>query len=134
VERRCCLVVEDQLLVGLALEAFLHEAGFDVAGPFRKSSDALRWLEDRTPDLAVIDVLLRDGPCLPVARELRRKGIPYAVYSGLKPPRPIATEFEDVPWLEKPVSRHQLCATLRKLAPEASPTSSVTPVNTAKQD
>jgi DNA-binding response OmpR family regulator len=124
VERRCCLILEDQALIGLALEAALHEAGFDVGGPFGRSLDALRWLADRTPDLAVIDVLLRDGSCLPVARELRRKGIPYAIYSGLKPPRPIATEFEDVPWLEKPVSREQLCATLVQLSRKESLNSS----------
>jgi DNA-binding response OmpR family regulator len=120
VGRPCCLIVEDQALIGLALEASLEEAGFDVAGPFGNSSDALTWLQERTPDLALIDVLLKDGPCLPVARELRRKLVPYAIYSGLKPPSPIAPEFADVPWLEKPVSREQLSATLLKLAREVS--------------
>jgi hypothetical protein len=59
---------------------------------------------ERSPDLALVDVLVRDGTCISVARELRRKKVPYAIYSGLKPPQPVAPEFEDVPWLQKPVS------------------------------
>jgi len=116
VVRPCCLILEDQALIGLALEASLEEAGFDVAGPFDHSSDALKWLIERTPDLALVDVLVRDGTCISVARELRRKKVPYAIYSGLKPPQPVAPEFEDVPWLQKPVSREQLSATLLRLS------------------
>jgi DNA-binding response OmpR family regulator len=79
----------------LALEASLEEARFSVAGPFGKSSDALEWLNERTPDLALIDVLLKDGTCLPVARELRKRSVPFAIYSGLKVPSPVAPEFEN---------------------------------------
>jgi two-component SAPR family response regulator len=120
VNRRCCLILEDQALIGLALEASLEEAGFAVAGPFAKSTEALHWLQERTPDLALIDVLLQDGPCLPVARELRKRRVPFAIYSGLKAPCPTAPEFEDVPWLEKPVPRDQLSETLLKLARDVS--------------
>ena len=116
VDRPCCLILEDQALIGLALEASLEEAGFDVAGPFDSASDALRWLTERKPDLALVDVLVRDGTCVSVARELRRKKVPFAIYSGLKPPEPVAPEFEDVPWLQKPVSREQLSATLLRLS------------------
>jgi DNA-binding response OmpR family regulator len=120
VDRRCCLILEDQALIGMALEASLEEAGFSVAGPFEKATDALHWLEERTPDLALIDVLLKDGPCLPVARELRKRKVPFAIYSGMKAPSPVAPEFEDVPWLEKPVGRDQLSATLMRLGREVS--------------
>ncbi|MGN6496469.1 MAG: response regulator [Tsuneonella sp.] len=35
------------------------------------------------PDVAVLDVTLQDGEtCLPVARELKRLGIPYILHSG----------------------------------------------------
>jgi DNA-binding response OmpR family regulator len=121
------LLIEDQALIALSLEASLEEAGFEVAGPFGSSSEALLWLEERTPDLALIDVLLKDGPCLPVARALRRRSVPFAIYSGLKPPSPIASEFQDIPWLEKPVSRELLAETLLKLAREVSLITVVTP-------
>jgi DNA-binding response OmpR family regulator len=104
----------------MALETSLEEAGFAVAGPFDKSLDALHWLQEQTPDLALIDALLKDGPCLPVARELRKRGVLFAIYSGLKAPSPMAPEFADVPWLEKPVARNLLSETLVKLARKVS--------------
>jgi len=57
----CCMIVEDQALIGMSLEAFLEDAGFTVAGPFPSCADALRWLEHNTPQVAVLDVSLRDG-------------------------------------------------------------------------
>lgn len=125
--RPCCLILEDQPLIGLALEASLEEVGFQVAGPFGTSSEALRWLGRRTPDLALIDVLLKDGPCLSVARELRGRNVPYAIYSGLQRPSPIAPEFDGIPWLEKPISRQQLAAILLKLRSDVSVISIVAP-------
>lgn len=125
--RLSCLVVEDQALIGLALQVSLEDLGYEVAGPFGRADQALNWLEDRTPDLALLDVLLKDGPCLPVARELRARGVPFAIYSGLKPPSPPAPEFQEVPWLEKPVSRELLATTLSRLSREVSLIAVVTP-------
>jgi two-component SAPR family response regulator len=134
VDRRCCLILEDQALIGLALEASLEEAGFAVAGPFCKSSDALYWLNERTPDLALIDVLLKDGTCLPVARELRKRSVPFAIYSGLKAPCPMAPEFKNVPWLEKPVARHRLSETLLKLDRQVSVIAFIEPARQVHDD
>ena len=36
-----CLLVEDQALIGMALEAYLEGAGYEVAGPFATSAAAL---------------------------------------------------------------------------------------------
>ncbi len=57
----CCMIVEDQALIGMSLEAFLEEAGFAAAGPFLSCADALRWREHNTPYVAVLDISLRDG-------------------------------------------------------------------------
>ena len=113
-----CLVVEDQALIAMALEASLEEAGFQVAGPVPSNAEALDWLEHHTPDLALLDVLLKDGPCTSVVRALRARSIPFAIYSGLRPgSRP--PELETVRWLEKPVSRDDLTGVLREIAPRA---------------
>jgi DNA-binding response OmpR family regulator len=112
-----CLVVEDEALIGMALEAFLEDAGFRVAGPFMSNAQALAWLEDHTPDVAVLDVLLKDGPCTSLVRALRRRSIPFAIYSGLRPgSRP--PELETVRWMEKPVSREDLTTVLRQIMPK----------------
>jgi DNA-binding response OmpR family regulator len=112
----CCLVLEDQALIGMALEASLEDAGFQISGPFVRVRDALKWLQTHTPDLALLDLELRDGPCTQLATTLRGRGVPFAIYSGVRPPTVRPPEFDNVPWLEKPVSRRDLAAVLADLA------------------
>jgi DNA-binding response OmpR family regulator len=112
-------VLEDQALIAMALEASLEDAGFRVAGPFMSNAEALAWLDNNAPDLALLDVLLKDGPCTSVVRALRARSIPFAIYSGLRPgSRP--PELGAVRWMEKPVSREDLTDVLREIAPKAA--------------
>ncbi len=111
----CCMIVEDQALIGMSLEAFLEDAGFPVAGPFLSCADALRWLEHNTPEVALLDVSLRDGTSLPIAHELKGRNTPFAVYSGLPFTRNLPDELQGVPWLEKPAPREELTATIASL-------------------
>ncbi|MFL5022215.1 MAG: response regulator [Microvirga sp.] len=63
-----CMIVEDQVLIGMSLEAFLEDAGFEVAGIFMSNVQALQWLEGDAPDVAILDIMIRDvtlpGDCL----------------------------------------------------------------------
>jgi DNA-binding response OmpR family regulator len=111
-----CLIVEDQALIGMSLEAYLEDAGFEVIGPFTRKAEALRWLEDHTPELALLDVMLTDGSSVDLARELKGRGVPFAIYSGLKPDSE-TPEFQGVTWLEKPMSRLALKEVLARLVP-----------------
>lgn len=98
------LVVEDQALVGLDLCDGLEAFGYVVAGPFTRCRNALAWVQRFTPSFAILDYRLRDGCCLELARELRRLGVPFVIYSGHERTRDFATEFPNAPWLTKPVS------------------------------
>jgi DNA-binding response OmpR family regulator len=109
------MIVEDQALIGMSLEASLEEAGFVVEGPFMSNAQALLWLESDAPDIALLDVMIKDGTSVKIARELKSRGIPFAVYSGLPPKKDGPPELQDVPWLEKPISRETLAATLEEL-------------------
>jgi DNA-binding response OmpR family regulator len=110
-----CMIVEDQALIGMSLEAFLEDAGFEVAGVFMSNAQALQWLEDDLPDVAVLDVMIKDGTSVAVARVLKTLGVPFAVYSGLPPQTECPIELQDVPWLEKPVSRETLLDVIGQL-------------------
>jgi DNA-binding response OmpR family regulator len=115
-----CMIVEDQALIGMSLEASLEEAGFQVAGVFMSNAQALQWLEGDAPDIAVLDIMIKDGTSLEIARALKRLGVPFAIYSGLPPKADCPPELQNVPWLEKPASREILLSVLGKLtAPEA---------------
>jgi DNA-binding response OmpR family regulator len=109
-------VAEDQALLGLSLEAYLDDAGFDVAGPFTANADAVRWLERSRPEFAILDVVLKDGPCLKLAKELKDRRVPFAIYSGLPKAKQLPPELEDVPWLEKPASRASLVKILSEMS------------------
>jgi len=111
----CCMIVEDQALIGMSIEASLEEAGFTVAGLFLSCAQAMQWLEHNSPDLAVLDLMIKDGTSLQIAHELKSRGVPFAVYSGLPPKAECPPELRGAPWLEKPVSRDTLVMTLARL-------------------
>jgi DNA-binding NtrC family response regulator len=111
-----CMIVEDQTLIGLSLEAYLEDTGFGACPMFPSSAEALAWLATNTPTVAIIDFTLREGPCTKLVRILRKRDIPFVIYSGHK--RSVAPQdLQDVPWISKPCDREVLRAALTRVAP-----------------
>ncbi len=52
------LIVEDEILVALALEEALTDAGFNVAGVYRSGAAALACMQRQAVDLVIVDLLL----------------------------------------------------------------------------
>lgn len=123
-----CLLVEDNPLVGLDLADALDAGGYYVAGPFPCGRDASEWLERFTPDVAIVDLTLRDGRCHDVIRELQARAIPFIIYSGHPTRHPPFAVPSDVPWLEKPASAEIIAGTLQELLAAAASDSSRSPV------
>jgi DNA-binding response OmpR family regulator len=94
-------LAEDDTLIGLNLEDDFRDVGYDVAGPFSTCAAASEWLKGNSPEVAVIDALLKDGLCCDLARELWRRGIPFVVYSGLDQ-QAAPPVFRGMPWIAKP--------------------------------
>ena len=115
-----CLIVEDQALISMLIEEQVEACGYTVAGPFASCQAALDFLRDGTPDLAIIDYLLADGPCLELARELASRSIPFVILSGFDP-RAGQNQpgLRGVKWLRKPISSEQLQSVLRDLDPRS---------------
>ena len=105
------LVTEDQAIIALALQHELEDLGYEVAGPFPTCRLASEWLAAHTPDLAILDVELRDGPCTDVAIELARRGVETVVFSGL-PRRLVPEAFPSSAWFEKPAQLKDLLGRL----------------------
>jgi DNA-binding response OmpR family regulator len=101
--RPLVLVLEDEALIALNLQDDLQDAGYEVAGPFTTCAAALDWLQTETPDTAILDAALKDGPCREVALELSRREVPFLIYSGHHEDRQLLSEFHHVTWIEKPV-------------------------------
>ncbi|MGU3495636.1 HWE histidine kinase domain-containing protein [Xanthobacteraceae bacterium A53D] len=96
------LLVEDQLLIAMDVEAMLLTHGVGMVETAGSSAEAIRKLVQFHPDAAVLDVNLGTGTSVPVAHELRRRGIPFVFASGYADLSMIPPELADVPLARKP--------------------------------
>jgi len=98
---RSILIVEDEPLIAMMLEDFLHSLGHKVSGSCDSVSAALEAVENVAFDLAILDVNLKGENVWPVASRLRELGVPFVIASGghVDPP---PSEFRNVPMIEKP--------------------------------
>jgi two-component system, response regulator PdtaR len=70
------LIVEDEILIAFELESLLEDEGYDAAGIAATLTDALDLARELSPDLALVDVHLADGPTgVEVARALTGRGV-----------------------------------------------------------
>jgi DNA-binding NtrC family response regulator len=95
------LVVEDDFLILMELEAILSEAGADIAG-CRTVKDALALAERDGLAAAILDIRLGRETIAPVARELARRGIPFVFYTGQIDTSAMRAEWPDRRFVPKP--------------------------------
>jgi DNA-binding response OmpR family regulator len=88
---RVVMLAKVNALVAMQIQDDLEEAGFRVAGPFATCEAASKWMEQHTPDLAIIAPTLADGSCEELARKLRSRSVPMVVSSG----HDLAIEFSE---------------------------------------
>ena len=67
------LVVEDEALIAMDLQALLEEAGYLVLGPANSSAAALALIEKDEPDVALLDVNLGRSDVFGVANALTER-------------------------------------------------------------
>ena len=122
------LLAEPDAIVAMDLSEALETAGYRVLGPCATTADALQTLERERPTLAVLDVQLRDGPCIPLSRGLRQREIPFLVHTGIHRDEPAATGFRNAPWLIKPALPWDVVTLVDELAlSSAAPVSADAP-------
>jgi DNA-binding response OmpR family regulator len=112
--RRRILLAEDSAIIGLELADSLESEGFEVAGPFTTCAAAEAWLGAHEPAAAILDNTLKDGPCEQLAGDLRRRGVPFIVYSGHAREAEHPAVFQGVPWVTKPAPSELLLKVLRR--------------------
>jgi CheY-like chemotaxis protein len=76
------LLVEDEVLVALALEDMLIEMGCEVVGPAHSVSEALKLVDSLEIDGAILDVNLGGQRVYPVADVLAARHIPFVFVTG----------------------------------------------------
>ncbi len=106
------LVVEDEAIVALDIQARLMRLGFEVTGHASTGAEALRMVETTRPDLVLMDVLL-GGPLdgIDTARELmlrRRLPVVYLTAASDEATLDRAKETGPLGYLAKPFEDHEL--------------------------
>ena len=69
----CILVVEDEALIAMDLQALLEDAGYRVLGPANSSAAALALIDADAPDVALLDVNLGRSDAFGVASILTER-------------------------------------------------------------
>lgn len=76
------LLIEDEPILAFALEEYLMEAGFKIAGVAGRLESALSIIDSGVFDAVVLDANLAGVSAAPAALALRALGIPFIVISG----------------------------------------------------
>ena len=80
------LIVEDEILTAMELEAVLSERGFEVVGIAQDAASARALAAECRIDLALVDVNLRDGRTgIRLGAELARDGAAKVIYLTAHP-------------------------------------------------
>jgi DNA-binding NarL/FixJ family response regulator len=120
------LIVEDSFLIADHCARLMAERGFTIIGPEATADGALRQIEREKPDCILLDVNLREGSALAVARVLTKRGTPFVVvtaYSRDSLPR----ELQQAPYVPKPMAEADLIeAVVRVCGDDNSPASAST--------
>ena len=108
------LLVEDSWQLGNAMKRLLRILGADVAGPAATIADAERLLAECTPDVAIVDINLRDGEkANDLIDRLQAQCIPVVVVTGYTSVSLLPGKAEAI--LQKPVSMETFLAILRPI-------------------
>jgi DNA-binding response OmpR family regulator len=106
-DRLVVLLLEDEPLISMDLETTLVDADIEVHCAM-SCEQAHAWLETHTPDVVIVDIVLRDGRCTEVVSRLLQAGIPFIVHSGSHRSDHLGTPFDLGAWLPKPSAPNAL--------------------------
>jgi CheY-like chemotaxis protein len=111
------LVVEDEALVSMLLEAMLEDLGCAVVGPAGRVAEGLGLVQDGCDgiDVALLDVNVAGEQVFPVAEALKAAGKPFAFSTGYGDAG-VGEAWRGSPSLQKPYTFDDVKSVLEQLA------------------
>jgi DNA-binding NtrC family response regulator len=114
---RCnVLIVEDQAIIAMDLEAAVEEANARVIGPAPTVRSGLDLLNVQIVHAAILDANLPDGDVTPIAEQLIEREIPFVINTGAAVPLALR-RFPHLPVFRKPTPASRLIRELAALLP-----------------
>ena len=108
------LIVEDELLLGLALHDDLESLGCAVIGPFGTLAQAEEEARRNAFDVAILDINLHGEMVYPLADDLSRRGIPFLFLTGYAAAS-VPDAFKAAPHVPKPYNSAILASKMKTL-------------------
>ncbi|ANY20273.1 two-component response regulator [Tsuneonella dongtanensis] len=116
------IIVEDEFLAAIHAESVLERCGVQVIGTAEDMEGALA-LSDERPNLALVDLNLRDGFTGPaIGSSLARTGVEIVFVTANPSQLEGCNEFAS-PVIEKPIDEQLLVDTVERIKRQAKPTS-----------
>jgi hypothetical protein len=98
------LIAEDEFLTALDIVQAVEALGGEVLGPVAAISDGLALVNRSRPNLALLDVQVRDGFVTPLATALDRMDVPFALVTGYQGQELELVPLKNAPRLSKTLS------------------------------
>ena len=108
------LIVEDDAIIALDFEDSLLGFGVKTVRSCGGVVRALKLIEERAPDFALLDVGLAGGNSFAVAEKLQAMRIPFVFITGYGSRAALPPALNGAPTLPKPCTRDMLEAALRQ--------------------
>jgi DNA-binding response OmpR family regulator len=105
------LVVEDESLVAMLIEEYLHDFGCAPARTVSRVGKGLKLVKCTELDAAVLDVNVAGESVAPIAEALEERGVPFIFASGYGAGG-VDARWAGRPVLQKPFSAKELHAAL----------------------
>jgi CheY-like chemotaxis protein len=113
---RRVLVVEDEMLVLMAIEYMLADLGCESISAAATAAKAIELTESQVFDLAVLDLNLNGQQSYAVADALTARGVPFVFSTGYNGDG-ISEDYRDRPVLRKPYQPKAMARVLSGLLP-----------------
>jgi DNA-binding response OmpR family regulator len=109
------LIVENEPLIAMDVESMLTSMGVSRVHHALTCGDALDWIDANDPDIAILNLHLRDGPGSVVAERLAERRIPFVVYTGDTQASSRQSDLiAQAVWITKPCTQDELMQALHR--------------------
>jgi DNA-binding NarL/FixJ family response regulator len=106
------LLLEDNFLVGSALQAMLERLGCEVIGPLATLAEAWEVVEHERVDAGLLDINVIDGTSYAIAESLLQRGCPVIFITGYAQDELMPDSLRSISRLTKPIDPDMLDAAL----------------------
>ena len=114
------LVVEDEALIAMDLQALLEDAGYHVLGPANSTAAAMALLDGNEPDVALLDVNLGRSDVFGVANALADRKTKLIFLTGHTAQK-LPQAHRHRPLVAKPYLPHVLLQAVRQALTQPDP-------------